>query len=216
MIFNKDVCSLGEFAVSNDSIWSESLRTLPQFFRATPEFVWRLGGPIYRKFLSAIQFSGEFKYISIDSRVHMLMPGWYPCIPGWHCDDFYRPNGQQPDLVNVPPMVHYAMVLGSTAFTEFISKPIELPSPDTFNSDRPLYAHYNEYIEQLKQFKLATIHVKSGEIIRFTGLDFHRGTAATNSSWRLFVRATESDIQEPYNELRTQTQVYMPSPFEGW
>lgn len=216
MIFNKNVKSI----ITLD-FPTQDLRGFSQFYRADPSFVWKFGNPIYRMFLNMCPFSDKFKYISVDSRVHMLMPGWYPCIPGWHCDDFYRPNGQ-PDLENVPEMNHFAMVIGSTACTEFITKPINLPGPDEIlatvvcpKQARPLYAYYNQCMEY-SPLTGSRRQVESGEIIQFGPLDFHRGMPATNNSWRLFVRATESDVQEPLNELRTQTQVYLPSPFEGW
>lgn len=31
----------------------------------------------------------------VDIKVHMLMPGQYPCIPNWHCDFIPRVDGEQ-------------------------------------------------------------------------------------------------------------------------
>ena len=28
----------------------------------------------------------DYPHLTIDTRVHMLMPNMYPGIPGWHCD----------------------------------------------------------------------------------------------------------------------------------
>lgn len=213
MIFNENVWVCG--SISDDA----ELRLLPQFFRADIDMVWRLGGPLYQKFINACPLIPGFRYASIDSRVHMLMPGWYPCIPGWHCDDFYRPNGQ-PDLEDLPRMHHFAAVIGDTAFTEFIRKPIELPSPteiyEACDSRRALYAYYNDMIEGTHPILTVRQEVSSGDIVAFTGRDFHRGTPATGHGWRLFVRLTQSDHYESLNQLRTQTQVYLPAPFEGW
>jgi hypothetical protein len=193
------------------------LRQLPQFFRADADIVYRLGGPIYQQFLTSLPLLPDFKYISVDSRIHMLMPDWYPCIPGWHCDDFYRPgNGQfsQPDLEHLPPIQHFAMVIGGTAFTVFAGGPWELPAPSALDTGRNLYAQYHQLIEDnLGRYNR---QVKSGEIVAFDGLVFHRGTVAEANGWRLFVRLTQSNHWEPKNELRTQTQIYLPAPFNGW
>lgn len=191
-------------------------RGLTQFYRASAEFASERGGDFFRNLLSILDLSGG-RYVSIDSRVSMLMPGWYPCIPGWHCDDFFRPDGQ-PALERLLPINHYCLVLGAeVSTTEFVWQPIDLPSPteiyEACDSDRPLYAHYNELIESRR---FATRRLKSGEVLRFTGLDFHRGLPAEKSGWRAFIRITVSDHREPKDEIRTQSQVYLAAPFEGW
>jgi hypothetical protein len=191
-------------------------RSLTGFYRASPEFARQHGNRFFGHLLDSVDLSGG-KYISIDSRSHMLMPGWYPCIPGWHCDDFWRPEGQ-PDLEHLKPIKHFAVVLGAhVSTTEFLAEPIRLPAPsgiyEAFGSDRPLYAHYNEYIEDQKP---RTYRAQSGCVFQFGGLDFHRGLPAEEAGWRSFTRITVSDHREPKNEIRTQTQVYLTAPFEGW
>ncbi len=59
------------------------LKSEPMLFRATREFARFVGGPLTKAFLNAL----DWEDCLIDSRVHMLMPGMYPCIPGWHHDD---------------------------------------------------------------------------------------------------------------------------------
>lgn len=191
-------------------------RTVVQFYRASGEFAAEYGGEFFISLLSSVDLSGG-KYVSIDSRVHMLMPRWYPCIPGWHCDDFYRPEGQ-PALEHLLPVKHYCLVLGTdVCTTEFVWQPLDLPSPteiyEAYGSDRPLYAHYNEMIEERG---VKTRRLRSGEVVRFDGLDFHRGLPAKRAGWRAFIRITVSDHREPRNEIRNQTQVYLTAPFEGW
>lgn len=55
-----------------------------------------------------------------DVKVHMLMPGQWPCIPGWHCDFVPRDEDKtlRPDLIDddAPPM--YLWVSGHP-LTEF-------------------------------------------------------------------------------------------------
>src|SRR5262245_42868217 len=104
------------------------IRTLTQFLRADHNMVWRLGGPFLRHVLDRVPLTGRFRYVSVDTRTHMLMPPMYPCLPGWHCDDFYRPTDDQPDLDSLlekAPSVHHSVVFGNTAFTEFVAEPLD-------------------------------------------------------------------------------------------
>src|SRR5581483_8995915 len=96
---------------------------LPQLYRADEKFAKEEASPFFRALIDQIAalYAGDgFKFTSIDTRTHMLMKGMYPCIPGWHCDDFYRPDGGQPDLENVEkeaPQKHYIVVLGDCSMT---------------------------------------------------------------------------------------------------
>jgi hypothetical protein len=211
MLFNDENTSVVAKIDTNVNV-----RDLTQFYRSSGEFAFAHGGKFFRDLLPMLDLSGG-RFISIDSRVHMLMPGWYPCIPGWHCDDFYRPEGQ-PALDSLLPIKHYCVVLGAhVSTTEFLWQPVELPTPveiyDACGSNHPLYGHYNEMIEE-RQFK--TRRLSSGEVLRFSGLDFHRGLPAESSGWRAFIRVTVSNHREPKNEIRHQTQVYLTEPFKGW
>lgn len=192
----------------------EDIRLLPQFFRADINFVYKFGGSVYRDFLSKIEIDSAFKYYSIDSRSHMLMKKMYPCIPGWHCDDFYRPNGRQPDLKNIPKMRHHAVVLGDCSLTEFITTSLNLIDPNNLDQSIPLYGQYDDIVNHTSDlfFQVAESH----QIVEFGPLDMHRGSAAAKNGWRHFIRITESDHWAPVNEIRHQTQVYLTEPFYGW
>jgi hypothetical protein len=206
------------------------LRAFPQFWRAGLDMACRLSPYPIRRFIDeALDDVGRnhgWLHASIDSRTHLLMPGMYPCIPGWHCDDFYRPDSAkgQPDLVNVAekaPSVHYAMVLdvGTGSLTEFLTRPMVDPGYDACLFGRQphdpatLYAKAHEWIEREKEPRRA---VESGEVVRFDPLAFHRGMPATGQGWRHFVRLTLSNHYGPKDEVRTQTQVYLVDPFGGW
>lgn len=196
----------------------ETIRRLPQFLRSSPEYVYRMGGSVYRSILEAWPCEGKRSLVSIDSRVHMLMPGFLPCIGGWHCDDFYRPTGGQPDLPklsHLPSMqaTHHALILGSNvAPTMFACEPIEI-SNTTLQQSENVYKECHKLIETLKP---DTYEAAPGFFITFDSFTFHRCTRAKGSGWRLFVRITESDHYEPMNEIRTQTQVYIVDESAGW
>jgi hypothetical protein len=196
----------------------DEIRVLPQFFRADYDMVYRRGGLLLRRLLEALPLAGQFKHISIDSRTHMLMPGMYPCIPGWHCDDFFRPTAGQPDLANitsVAPSVHHSVIFGNNALTEYVIEPMLLPDPSELleTDGRPIYAVYHQMIESLHP---KTRSLEEGEIVTFGPLVFHRGVPATAPGWRHFLRVTESNHWEPRNEIRTQSQVYLTENFHSW
>ncbi len=196
----------------------EELRGLPQFFRADLDMVYRLGGPHLRRLMSMPEVGRwTWRYVSVDSRLHMLMGGMWPCIPGWHCDDFYRPpaTAPSPDLENVctrAPSVHASIVFGGCSLTEFLAEPLTW-TPRPRDPRGPLYRRADAFIRSRRR---KTIVVKPGEIWRFSPLTWHRGNPATRNGWRYFLRITGSEHYEPRNELRTQTQVYLTEPFAGW
>ena len=213
VIFNNGVSRIGELADILEK--HEELKFIPQFFRADADFTYRYGGQVMRDFLSLIPGRSGWKYVSVDTRINMLMQSWYPCIPGWHCDDFYRPTGGQPDLSRLKENAwaeHYAAVVGDCSLTEFIKNPIDLPLL-TSDNRVPVYGLYNKMIEEMKP---ETFRVKSGEVFRFSPTDFHRGTPAVKNGWRMFARLTFSNHYEPKNEIRTQTQVYLTDLGVGW
>lgn len=216
MLFNAN--HIDKVGKTMPSFTNDDIRTAPQFYRAGMDFIMQHRHPIIEAFLETVgehvmQEPSKWKQMSLDSRVSMLMPRFYPCIPGWHCDDFYRPDGQ-PDLEHVhekAPAVHYMVILGDAgSHTKFISQPLELP---LLRGPSPVYARYHQIIEALQP---ETFEVHPGEILRFSPTDFHTGQAATRRGWRIFIRATFSNHREPKNELRAQTQVYVDPKESGW
>jgi len=53
-----------------------------------------------------------------DVKVHMLMPGQWPCIPNWHYDNIPRANNKQ-DFDLVKPDLPMYLWLSGPPFTEF-------------------------------------------------------------------------------------------------
>ena len=68
----------------------------------------------------------------------------------------------------------------------------------------------------LTQFKHG--YLTAGKWHRFTQLDEHRGTMASEFGWRGFIRATHRDIQGPResNWLRRHCQVYLDAETYQW
>lgn len=192
---------------------SLDVRTLPQLFRSDANFVRSLRNPFLNALLEELPKHPEHRYLSIDSRTHMLFRGVYPNIPGWHCDDFYRTeaNGNQPDLLNLEReanSVHYMLLIGDASLTEFLVDDIELPSCReilALGTNKPIYYHHDMLIEERAP---RTVSLVPGRLYRFGPLCFHRGQEATKNGWRYFIRLTYSNHYVPRNELRYQTQVY--------
>lgn len=206
--------SLTRFSLPNDA---ETIKGLPNLYRydinlAIKEF------PVLESVFSEMKkHQGSYTHSSIDSRGAMLNPGWYPCIPGWHCDDFYRPTGKQPALSQVAelaPQKHMLFILGDNSRTEFLNdKEISLPSENELDlTKRNLYSYYDEIIcnREMEFFK-----VDENTLYEFSPITFHRGTEATKSGWRWFLRCTFSNHRAPKNEIRNQIQIYL-DPNKGW
>src|SRR5262249_36308588 len=79
----------------------EQVKAEPTFFAAGIDFARRHGGPITHAVLDALPDDWRAAGLVIDSRTHLLMPGWFPCIPGWHLDDVPRTRSDgQPEHRN--------------------------------------------------------------------------------------------------------------------
>ena len=76
-------------------------------FSAHPNFANQFGGTITKTILSQLDplynsenpklpYLKQYPNPIIDTRVHMLMPGMYPAIPGWHLDHTPRAENGQP------------------------------------------------------------------------------------------------------------------------
>src|SRR5262245_43743261 len=93
----------------------------PMFFAAGGDFARRHGGPITQAVLAALPADWRSCPLVIDSRVHMLMPGWYPCIPGWHLDDVprTRSDGQPEHRCPAYRAEHILCVVGDASLPLF-------------------------------------------------------------------------------------------------
>lgn len=149
----------------------------------------------------------------VDTRVHMLKPGWYPCIPGWHFDEVPRNEKGELDFDEVDPSVeHYVFILdsGTGSLTEFYHEKYTLYKLGLQQIES--YGDLNSEIEKFGRKNKEPI--ANNTLFKFSILDAHRGMPATGSGWRYFFRATKNSKRKPINEIRTQTQVYIPE--EKW
>lgn len=169
----------------------------------------------------------------VDSKVVQLMKGMYPCIPGWHLDEVRRDENGQLDYNNNEWMKqHYMMLIdfGTGSLTEFYERPRheyikQMKGYDDLNDliNSEIEYERNTQKQRLELEKRPFISSKietceSGKIYNFDCQDPHRGTPAKANGWRYFIRATYNSQRKIMNQLRPQTQVYIPvsNLDKGW
>ena len=188
-------------------------------FSADIDFVKKHAGPITQSIVATIEATEQYHnflkvqherddvYCVIDTRVNMLMPGMYPSIPGWHCDDVPRHVAySQPDLNGIDTQ-HYGHFLvlvtdnpNVVSATEFITEPVTVPiNPD---------AVWQSMNDHLKHHTYKTGKVQTGDIVYFSQTAIHRATACVHPGWRLFLRLSFT-YRKPVNEIRNHVQVYI-------
>ena len=204
----------------------KTIKDEPMFFSATPNYATIHGGPITREFLRQCALDLPFgamndKGMCFDSRVHMLMPGWWPCIPGWHHDDVPRsrsdgqPNYDNPEYKSKHIL---ALVNGDICPTEFAVGTTSYPDVPL---GRTVYEDWHPQVEQdIKEGVLERVKVPSNRLIHFDYHSFHQGTQAVGRGFRWFGRLTwDAGYEEGrphHNEIRRQANVYMDMPYKGW
>lgn len=211
----------------------KTIKDEPMMFSTQPSFAYEHGGPITKAFLEAALgkpyaygswdnfYSGYDAGFCFDSRVHMLMEGWWPCIPGFHHDDVPRSRSdKQPNYENPEYKAKciLALINADVCPTEFALGKIDMP-------DVPLgelvYKTWHPIVEQaIKDGKLESFLVPDRQLVHFDYHSFHQGTQARKFGWRWFGRLTSSagynSGRPHYNEIRRQVNVYMQNPMEGW
>jgi len=205
--------------------WSQQdIKDEPMLFNCDWYNAVTLGSNLTNDFLCELPddwFNGP---LVIDSRVHMLMPGWHTCIPGFHHDDVPRTlaNGQPnygDDQIRSEHIL--ALVGGDICPTEFALGKYTFDIPE-----ENVYKHLHGEVDTLcNEGVLSRFKVPSNKLVMFDDRAWHQGTEAVGNGWRFFIRASRhfapdgTRVQRPgklANEVRKQVQVYMPAPFDGW
>jgi len=201
---------------------TDEIKNEPMIFSGSPNFASIHGGGLTREITNKLLKNDDFRnvqlfandndfHIVIDTRVTMTMPGMYPSIPGWHCDDVPRGKTHgQPVMHLVNPFVQHFMVLVSdqedaVSCTEFVTKPFEV--------DIDMADVWGSVDRAVEKEKPETGFLKQGEIIRFNQEAIHRASQTSVAGWRFFYRASITH-RKPANEIRKQVQVYAST--NGW
>lgn len=209
--FNSNI-SIGE---KLPEFTQEQIKKEPMFWQAGLDFAKQYGGPITQAFLTKLPEEFKKNKIVFDSRSHMLMKGWYPCIPGYHHDSVIRSRNGQPDYDANNRAKHcMALVNGDICPTEFA---IGISTFNKVPDGEIVYKKWHEEVDkQLKDGTLIKFNAPSNRMIEFNWQTWHQGTQCIKDGWRWFGRASIYDDRQPKNELRTQVQVYLEFPMNGW
>lgn len=205
---------------------SDEIKNEPMLFNCDHGGAHWLGGKITREFLQILPDEWQHVPIVVDSRVHMLFPGWYPCIPGWHHDDVprTRSDGQPnygPDQCRSEHIM--ALVNGDICPTLFALGSSDFIEPALGDV---VYEHFHRQVEGALVDKALRLEpVPSNCLVWFNDRTWHRGSKAVANGWRFFIRASRyfspdgSPIQRGNrrtNEVRNQVQVYLDQINAGW
>lgn len=212
---------------------ADQIKDEPMLFSADPQFAYRNGGGLTRAVLNTLTSRGKIspdQHVVIDTRVHMLKPGWIPAIGGWHCDAVPRGADGQPELDHpaIDGIQHFLCVIdcGTGSLTEFWDAPhINRRLPMKASPGKNLWGEHSEMINLSMRMvepyggdprKWVTV-CQSGQIYEFDARDYHRAIPATGDGWRFFFRASVNTLTKgPLNEIRKQVQVYLPHEDFGW
>lgn len=212
--FNSQIKYIDQLSQYTD----EQIKNEPMLFNCNGYTAYCLGGKITREFINKINKIIPEDKMVIDSRVHMLMPGWFPCIPGFHHDDVPRSGRDgQPNYINPEYKSEHIMALvnADVCPTEFALGEITLPDI----TEGIYYKQWHPMVkQQIKERKLKSKKLTGNPIYWFNWESFHQGTRAVKSGWRFFIRASYNTdrIKNCTHEIRRQCQVYLEHPMEGW
>ncbi len=194
----------------------EDIREEPMLFACDLQHAYEIGGKITKAFLDNLPDDWKNQSVIVDSRVHMLMTGMFPCIPGFHVDDVPRERSDgQPDHINPSYKAEHILCnIGTCSMTNFAVGKLSLEEPPLGET---IYKVWHPIVQKMIEDNELELHtVEENKLTLFDWQGWHEGTAAKFNGWRMFIRATRNTNRPFYNERRYQTQVYMPYPYAGW
>lgn len=194
----------------------DEIKAEPMLFNCDGEHAMEMGGRLTRLFMSNLPNEWKNDSLIIDSRVHMLMPGWYPCIPGWHHDDVprEREDGQPEYFCPSYTAAHALCVWGDASLTQFAVGRSHFPNVPIGSV---FYREWHPMVEQrIQDGVLHRYTLSERRIALFDWNTWHQGMPATKDGWRFFIRASRHTNRKATNERRQQTQIYMSAVLGGW
>lgn len=216
-----------EWSGANDAftISDDEIRATHGLHCADVDDVVRYGGDVSRYALSCCPIKHDRAYVVVDVKVHMLMRGMWPAIPGWHTDGVPRshdgsPMGDlPPDLSRQEglrsPRYHLVVFGGANSQTRFVrDRDVVLDLPAGVD----LYAAMTRQVSTREDLTFYDCPVD--QVATWDWWEIHSATEARANGWRYLMRVTETDHLAPKKDLRdvirTQQMAYMTSPEFGW
>jgi hypothetical protein len=198
----------------------ELIKSSVGLFRASMEDAIKFGGDLTRECLQKIKLKNKRKYVLVDVKTHMLMPGLFPALPGWHVDGTPRHSKSEPDILEQeknPDTIYHFLVTGEGCLTDFLIGETELEIPD--KPSPKLFNMIDEQVNKLSNLENLSLASPSCQVLTWDWWTIHRGVEAKKHEWRYLIRVCENDYIAPLTNLRdvlkTQQQVYAPLNF-GW
>lgn len=210
-------------------VTEDQIESTPTLRRASLENAVLFGGPLVRRALQSAPLKGDRDYVLVDTKVTMLMKGWFPAIPGWHTDGVPRGDSQNPADSGPPSMIaqshqdnsgyaprFHTLIVGVPCLTKFMMGGVTLDLEH--GEDSQLYTEMTEAVEELQagQYLQPVVYPEAGAWASWDWWNIHTATESQHRGWRLLVRVTESNVPPVAGDfIRTQSQVYVPLNF-GW
>ncbi len=184
----------------------------PMFFHADYEFVMSNveAGSETQRLAEALFAVTDGKGV-LDTRVHMLKPGWCPAIGGWHCDEVFRSGGQdsQPEL-GMPRRGDMATGYFGICPTLFDNEERDL---DILDVPTPIWGRVSAAMERTRG---SPTILMPGQIAHFDSGDLHTASQSSGAGWRVWGRVIAGIPEMPaFNEIRRQVQAYVDLS-AGW
>lgn len=202
------------------------IKNEPMLFNCDLDHSQEMGGVITREILASIPDEWKRVPLVVDSRVHMLMPGWYPCIPGWHHDDVPRTRSdEQPNYHAGQDRSEHIVCLinGDICPTAFATGTASFSEPPIGST---VYAQWHRTVQLMVDGGvLSFTQPPTNRLVMFNDRTWHTGTRAVKRGWRFFLRVSRytdregcpiARRNERTNETRRQVQVYLENPNGGW
>lgn len=188
-------------------------------FSSDPEWVLSNATPLTRsiteKLMPFVQHIDGY-HLVVDTRVQRLMPGMYPSIPGWHCDNVPRSDYfAQPDLGKINPNVRHMTLTVSTHIdgvsnTEFLLGHLPVRHID------PSESVWRQVHERVHLGIHDSQFILDGTVCIFGQDSVHRASPCVRRGWRLFYRLAMMDKPPLGNHHSNVEQVYILSEKNGW
>lgn len=222
MRFNRNMINFARERVDTPS--QEAIKSTPGLFRASLEDAFTYGGDVTRQALSKVELKKDKEFTVVDVKVHMLMPGMVPAIPGWHTDGVPRDRGDNkrkgnPDifLQEQQESPHFHLLVHGNNTTQFYLPVIDLDVPEDIGTD--LYVWMTQEVD--KRTPNGRYNIPSSTWLTWNWWNIHRARPAEVAEWRYLIRVTETDDPKlkPNDDLRqvlrNQNQVYLSMEY-GW
>ncbi len=207
---------------------NELVKNTLSLWNCSVEDAIKYGGDLTKAAIGAMNIRNDKKYVVVDTKVHMLMKGMYPAIPGWHTDGVPRGINNDPQAKEPPniwlqekmqsPRFHL-LVTGEGCLTDFFVDPIALDVPEEPTTE--LYKLVSDQCNKIFSIPtvLRKVTIPSCRVVEWDWWNLHTAVPAKQYEWRFLIRVTETDYQQPEVDLRkiirTQQNVYVPESF-GW